>query len=515
MQPTVNLSQKALDALPDHYSTPSYNRDDVRTGVVHFGPGNFFRAHQAVYFDNLLNQGDLRWGISAVSLRSKNLRDALAEQDNYYTLVERAKEGENIRVVGSIKEVLVAHEDPNLVLKRLRDPDTKIVTLCVTQNGYYYNNQTKTLDFDHPDIVSCMEEESDPVSAVGFIVTALKERMDAGMPPFTVMSCDNIPGNGNVLRQVVEAYATSISQELYEWISDNVEFPVTMVDRITPRTTAEHIDTLSQQHGIDDAWPVFTETFTQWVIEDTFCNEKPDLESVGAELTDNVAPYELTKIRILNGSHMALGPIGHLSGHDYAHQAMNQPEINTFINGFIDTVITTLPKDAGIDFDDYKSSIIDRLVNPYMKDELTRLARNGSQKVPSRLMQPAREAVAVDGNADYLAFAVAAWIEYAKGYDSKGAEFDINDVEGINMGLQELARQSGANPRPLFALRKIFGHELSSHKGFTNKVEQYLRDIVDNGMTTALSHFNEEQLDPSTENEISSGVDLKQTFSPT
>lgn len=485
----IDLSQQSLDSLPSDIETPDYDRSQVKTGIVHIGPGAFFRGHQAVYIDDVLKEGDLRWGICAVSLKSTSMRDALEKQDYLYSVVRQFASGDSARVIGSIKKAMVAYEDPQAVIDQMADPDIKLVTMTVTQKGYYYDGKSGQLDFDHPDIKQCLDETSDPVSTVGYLVAALDKRMKDGTAPFTVMSCDNLPGNGDVLRNVVLAYAGQKSKELRKWISENVAFPNTMVDRIVPQTTDAEIDKIAQDFNISDSWPIYTEPFRQWIIENKSSNDMPDIEESGALIVDDVIPFELMKIRILNGAHMALGPVGFLIGYDHSNTALMDSDVESFVDGFIDEAIATLGPVPGIDIQDYKQDIIDRISN--MPDDLTRLARNGSQKVQSRFLSPLKDAIAKDTPYDHIAFAVAGWMEYLKGFNADGQAFDINDGEGVRMGLQDIARNNNGDPHPLLAVREIFGPDLSSHKAFIEKVEKALQSIEQDGMLTALRQFND------------------------
>jgi fructuronate reductase len=271
----VQLNSKTLGSLPGNIHKPSYDRDQVKLGVVHIGPGAFFRGHIAVYLDDILSKGDLNWGISAVSLRSESTRDKLEPQDNLYTVINQSKDGNEARVIGSIKEVLVAKDDINKVLDRMTSAETKLITLTVTQNGYYYDHKTGQLDSSHPHIKDCLDDNSDSCSTVGLLVKALETRKNNNLPPPIILSCDNFPGNGNVLRNVVLAYAGMKSEELSEWIRDNVDFPSTMVDRIVPKFVQEHYDQTRDNFGILDNWPIYTESFKEWVIEDRFRSEIP------------------------------------------------------------------------------------------------------------------------------------------------------------------------------------------------------------------------------------------------
>lgn len=493
---SLYLNESALADLPDGVEAPGYDRSKVKTGIVHIGPGAFFRGHIALYIDDLLRQGDTRWGITAVSLKSSAVRDTLKAQDNLYTVVEQKPTGHSARIVGSIKEVLVAKEEPALVLERMTDPNVKLVTLTVTQSGYYYDPKTKQLDFDHPDIQESLDTSTDALATVGWIVAALERRKEAGIEPFTVMSCDNIPGNGNVLRNVVLAYAGRQSQELMEWIAQNVSFPNTMVDRIVPKLQQQQRDYLEERFGVNDAWPIYTERFRQWVVENEFSGDVPDFSAAGVLVAEDVYPYELMKIRLLNGIHLAMGVIGYLSGYEYSHEAISDPAIRSFVGRFFDEVKADLPPVPGVNLDQYTDALIERLMNPYMKDELTRLARNGSQKVPTRLIDPIREAIAHNENYDDIAFALAAWIIYLRGVDGKGNAFDISDEEAFRTGLHDLSLDCNGRVCPILSVSGIFGYDLPANSDFSSKVMESLSLIEEKGMAGALRELYYASLGP-------------------
>lgn len=471
------LSGTELNNLHNDITVPTYDRSKVKTGIVHIGPSAFFRGHLAVYIDDLLQQGETDWGICAISLKSSGARDALLSQDNLYTVVEQSTNGNKARVIGSINNMLVARENPQAVLDQMASADTKLVTLTVTQGGYYYKNGQ--LDFDDDDIKADLLKADEPTSTVGYIVKALEMRMERGLPPFTVMSCDNLPGNGTILRNVVLAYAGQRSEQLRDWVAEKVAFPCTMVDRIVPKTSADHIQSHEQSYGLNDAWPIYTEKFRQFVIETPQNGAPlPDLARVGALQVDDVAPFELMKIRLLNGIHMALGMAGRMAGHSYAHEAIIDPPIREYVGDLMDEMTATLHPVPGVDLDQYKATIFDRLGSPFMKDELARLARNGVDKVDSRFLQPLRDAISRQSPSDNLTFAVASWAEYLKRAD---ASFDIMDAKASAQNLPEEARQGGTTCQLLIAHPEIFGADLSASKVVSDSIERHLRAICQNG----------------------------------
>lgn len=445
---------------------PTYDKDALKTGIVHIGPSAFFRGHLAVIVDELIEKGESDLAISAVSLKTGKARDELQTQGYDYTVVEQTATGNKAHVVGSLKNILVAPENPQAVVDMLSSPDVKLVTLTVTQAGYYYKNGA--LDFEHPDIRKDLEKADEPTSTVGLLVTALDKRRREGHEPFTVLSCDNLPGNGHILRNVVLAYAAQHSPELKDWIENKVAFPSTMVDRIVPQISDENIAACKKTYGYDDKCPIYTENFMQFVIE------KPQggtslagLEkSPHVTVVDDVAPHELMKIRLLNGTHMALGIAGRMAGYTHTHEAIQDPKIRSYITDLMSEMEQTLPPVPGADMEKYKQSILTRLENPAMKDELARLARNGVDKVESRFLAPLREATANGGKRDCLTHAVASWVEYLK---KSGPDFDIYDQKAVKEDLPNQTRRDGEKASTLLA-SGIFG-PLSYSSSFQSELE--------------------------------------------
>lgn len=373
-----------------------------------------------------------------------------------------------------------------MALDVLCDPNIKVVTLTVTQKGYCHDPATGTLDFKRNDIQECLSNMDEPSTAVGYIVTALERRMNAGAPPLTVISCDNMPANGTVLRNVVLAYAAQKSANLRRYIEERIRFPSTMVDRIVPKTTPENIFN-SSANGIKDEWPIVTERFRQWVIEDSFSGEVPDFASAGVTVAKNVEPFELMKLRMLNGAHMALGCIGRLAGYKTVGEAVNDPQVFSFICAFMEEAAATVPHIDGVDFTLYQQQLIKRLQNPHMKDELSRLARNGSQKIDGRILDTLRDAKAHNLDCQHLAFATAAWIQYLKGYDDHGDVFDITDEHAVESGLQEIARNSNGSPEPVITASGLFNHDLIRDEAFIDAVSYHLHNIQREGAVNAFS----------------------------
>ncbi|MGN6123828.1 MAG: mannitol dehydrogenase family protein, partial [Sphingomonas oligoaromativorans] len=354
------LSSATLETLPADVERPAYDRQQVKTGVVHLGIGAFHRAHQAAVFDAALTAGDLRWGVLGVSLRSAGVRDQLVPQDGLYSLVVRSGEQQRIRILGAVQDVLVAPEDPARVVAALASADVHLVTLTVTEKGYRLDPATGRLIEGDPDIAADLADLSAPRTVPGFLVAGLKARREAGLPPFTAVSCDNLPHNGRLLRNAVLAMARAHDAALAAWIEAEGAFPQTMVDRIVPATTDADIAALAERIDVEDRAMVKTEPFTQWVIEDRFCGPRPDFAALGVRLTADVAPWEEAKLRLLNGAHSGIAYLGGLAGIEFVNQFVARPEGRAFVEALWDESAETLSPPEGLDIDAYRGELMAR-----------------------------------------------------------------------------------------------------------------------------------------------------------
>ncbi len=430
----MRLSTATLDRLPAAVARPSYDRSRVKRGVVHLGIGAFHRAHQAAIFEQALAAGDLRWGITGVSLRSAGVRDQLAPQDGLYTLVVRDGEGERLQVIGAVMDVLVAPEDPAAVVAALVSADTHIVTLTITEKGYKLDRATGTLQAGDPDVGHDLASLDAPRTAPGFLVAGLAARHAAGTGPMTIVSCDNLPHNGTLLRDAVLAMAAAHDANLRDWIAATVTFPQTMVDRIVPATTPADIAALANTLGVEDHAMVKAEPFAQWVIEDRFAGERPDLAAFGVQLTDAVAPWEDAKLRLLNGAHSAIAYLGGLAGFDFVHEVVAQPEARAFVEALWDESATTLDPPAALDIARYRAALMARFANPALQHRTRQIAMDGSQKLPQRLLAPIADRRAKRQSVDALALAVAAWMRWQSGVTDTGETFAIDDPIADRLG---------------------------------------------------------------------------------
>jgi mannitol 2-dehydrogenase len=482
------LKAENLHRLAGRAQVPTYDRTALAPAVVHISVGGFSRAHQLVYLDELAENGDTDWGVVGVGLHSAKMRDALAPQDHLYTVVERDAEAESARVVGAMVDYVYAPEAPERVLELLADEQTRVVTMTVTGTAYRIDPQTGEFEPDD-EARDDLANPQRPCSVFGFIVEALDRRRRAGLPPFTVLSCDNMQSNGTAARTAVVGFARLRDEVLARWIAENVAFPSSMVDRITPTTSPEQRDTIAEDLGIDDNWPVITEPFSQWFIEDSFCNGRPPLETVGVRFVRDIEPYELMKTRLLNASHCALGFLGRLAGLETTDQAVADPVFHDYLDRLMTTeVIPLLPRPDGVDLGEYEESLLHRFANPAIGDQLTRLTRRGSTKMPNYLLPSLCSALREGRPHALLTLAVAGWFRFLQGEDEAGRPIEVEDQ--LADRLQELARSGATDPRPLLGERSLFG-DLADDEAFVERLEAVLRQLSTDGVRATL----QEQLD--------------------
>jgi mannitol-1-phosphate/altronate dehydrogenase len=480
------LRDETLEHHGGQLLVPTYDRSGLTPAVVHFSVGGFHRSHQLLYFDELAERRiSTDWGVVGVGLHSRTMKDALAPQDHLYTVVERSPAGERARVVGVMIDYHYAPDDPATVLDVLSDARTRMVSLTITGSGYRLCPQSGEFDADDVDIRWDLQETDRPRTAFGYIVEALDRRRRAGLPPFTVVSCDNMHRNGDAARAAVVGFARLRDEVLARWIGDRVAFPSSMVDRITPHTTPEQREAVAQRYGVDDNWPVITEPFSQWVIEDTFCNGRPPLDQVGVSFVADVARHELMKTRLLNASHCALGYLGSLAGHSSIDRVMADPVFAEYVTRMMDVEVTPLvPPPDGIDLADYKRSLLQRFANPAIADQLSRLCRRGSTKMPHHLLPTLRQAVAEGRPHALLTLAVAAWFRYLRGVHPDGRQIEIDDPRAEV--LQALALAGGTDPRPLLGDSAIFG-DLDQFPAFVDELQEALERLDRDGVRATLA----------------------------
>ncbi|MDN3526518.1 mannitol dehydrogenase family protein [Halomonas sabkhae] len=482
----TRLSNDQLARLPAKVARPEYDRGAITPGIVHIGVGGFHRAHQAMYLDQLMSRGQAHdWGIIGVGVMpgDARMKEILSAQDHLYTLVVKHPDGRyEPRVIGSMIDYLHAPEDPLAVIEAMADPAIRIVSLTVTEGGYNLHPVTGEFNLDEPAVHQDLTASSLPRTSFGLVTEALARRRERGLAPFTVMSCDNIQGNGEVAKRMFSAFAAARDPELGEWMRREVAFPNSMVDRITPVTTPDDIDEVARRFTIEDAWPVVCEPFTQWVLEDHFTQGRPAFEDVGVQLVEDVEPYELMKLRLLNASHQALCYFGYLAGYRYAHEVC-QDEL--FVNFLLDYMVKeaspTLAELPGVDLDDYRRTLIQRFANPEIRDTLARLCAESSDRIPKWLLPVIREQLANGGELHRAAAVVASWARYAEGIDEAGEPIEV--VDRLSESLKAVAQSR--QPLAFIEQRELFG-DLAAQPRFVEAYRTALDSLHEGGARATL-----------------------------
>jgi len=448
---------------------PVYDRNSVTIGIVHFGPGAFHRVHQAYYVDEVLNS-DSRWGICEVSLHSKGVRDALEPQDGLYTIAILDAQA-SFRVIGAVKEVLVAPESPGAVIERLVNPATRIVSATITEKGYCLSKEGG-LDFSHPEIAHDLANPTAPRTFVGFLARALRMRRDLGHEPFNVISCDNLADNGHRLRRAVLDFVRTVDPSLVAWVEAEVPFPCTMVDSITPATDDALRARVEEALGVEDKWPVQRELFCQWVIENNLRGTVPDWAAVGVTVTDDVAGFERAKLRLLNGAHSTLAYAGNLAGFETVADAMNDTALAGFVRRMmVEEVRPGLTAPAGLDLDQYIDAVLRRFRNPAIRHPLSQIEWDGSQKLPFRFLATVIENLAAGRSIERLCVPVAAWFHFIR----RQVEQQRQIVDPLAEELAGLANKCNGDPAhdvaTFLSLEKVFSAELAGNASFRAPLE--------------------------------------------
>lgn len=459
----AHLNNDTLSSLTARgIRTPQYDRSKVEIGVVHFGPGAFHRAHQAFYLDETLHT-DSRWGICEVALQSTSVRDALAPQDGLYTIAVLDKEP-GYRVIGAIKELLVARESPQAVLTRLVDPATKLITATITEKGYCLRPDGG-LDTNHPEIQHDLSNPNTPRTLIGYLASALKQRRAAGVAPPNIVSCDNLADNGKRLRRAVVEFAAYSDGELAKWIEAEVAFPSTMVDSITPATDDALKSRVAEALGIEDRWPIQREAFVQWVIEDSMRGPQPDWAAVGVTVTNDVAGFERAKLRLLNGAHSTLAYVGSLAGLETVYGAISNPDLDRFVQRLMrEDFRASLKPIQGLDLDRYIDAVLGRFRNPAIRHLLAQIAWDGSQKLPFRILNTIVEALEAGRPIDRMCMPIAAWFHFVRRKANQGEAI----TDPMADTLSELGRRSTGNAnddvQALLALPRFWPTQLQNNE---------------------------------------------------
>jgi len=485
----LKLCDAALPALPAGVARPNYDRADLKAGIVHIGMGNFHRAHQAWYLHRLMQLGLAQdWAIAGAGVRpfDETQRRKLASQDYLTTLIELGPSNTAAEVIGSVIDFVAVEEDNRQLIERMASADIRVVSLTVTEGGYYIDPASNGFDSSHPDVIHDAANPERPRTAFGAMIAALRRRRDNGVGPFTCLCCDNLQGNGTILRQTVVSLARMSDSDLADWVDANCTFPNSMVDCIVPATSAKEI-ALAREFGIDDQVPVTHEPFRQWVIEDHFCAGRPDLDEVGVEFVDDVAPYELMKLRILNGGHTAIAYAGALLGHHFVHDAMRDSLIRAYLDRLErQEIIPTLAPIFGVDFHAYLASVLERFANPRIGDTIPRLCLDGSNRQPKFILPTLTERLNAGQPIDGLALEIALWCRYCMGTRDDGSALTIEDENADR--LTENARRAETEPGAFLAMTEIFG-SLGKDTVFAEAFSRALKALGRDGTVGTLASY--------------------------
>ncbi|RZT25048.1 mannitol 2-dehydrogenase [Mycobacterium sp. BK558] len=470
----MKLNRSTLAHLP--VAGPTYDRSEIGVGIVHFGVGGFHRAHQAMYVDQLLERGLAReWGICGVGVMpaDQRMKQALDAQDGLYTLILKNPDGSrDVRVVGSILDFRYAPDDPEAVIELLAAPTTRMVSLTITEGGYQIENATE-------------------LSVFGLVTESLARRRTRGIASPTIVSCDNIEGNGDIARRAFTEYADRFHPGLSEWMAEHTKFPNSMVDRITPVTTPEVVSALAQDYDLEDQWPVVAEPFTAWVLEDDFADGRPPLEEVGVLMVSDVTPYELMKLRLLNAGHQGLCYFAYLAGYRLVHEAAGDPLFAEFLLAYMDSEATpTLKPVPGIDLSDYKRTLIERFANPGVRDTIARLCADSSDRIPKWLLPVIRANLDSDRPVRLSAAIVASWARYAEGVDEQGDAIQV--VDQLADSLIPIARSQRDNPLAFIENADVFG-DLAQQPRFVEAYRWALNALHTDGARATLEQLRQDR----------------------
>ncbi|WP_276388951.1 mannitol dehydrogenase family protein [Eudoraea chungangensis] len=483
MEIPIQLRQRNLQKVGSRIPVPKYKRGEETSGIVHIGVGGFHRAHLAYYLHQLKNDSAASvWGICGVGLREADVKlyNIFKKQDHLYTLMVKHPNGKiEAEVIGSIVDFIMGTDTAEQVILRMASEETKIVSLTITEGGYNFNPSTGEFNFDNPDIQHELQHPEEPKTVFGFLTAALKRRRAEGLSAFTVLSCDNIEHNGDMLRKMLLTFAAAQDSDLAKWIAEEVCFPNCMVDRITPVTTEADVEVLTQAYGVDDAWPVTCEPFIQWVVEDKFSNGRPAFEKAGVQFVPDVGPYEKMKLRLLNAGHSVLGLLGAIHGHPTINACMEDETFVIYLRAFLDNEATPiLGEIEGINLKDYKDTLLERFANPNIKDSISRICSESSAKLPKFLIATLQDNLATAGSIKFATLVIAAWCYYSdKGIDRNGNPIEIIDARSIE--LHQAAKKTNTDTLAFLRQESLFGNLIENKeftKLYTEKVQKIYED---------------------------------------
>lgn len=470
MAKSYYLNAENLSSLPKDVSIPSYDRNLINTSILHIGVSNFHRSHQAYYIHELIDKyKELDYGICGVDLLDSDRKtyNILKDQDGLYTLYTKETNGSHkAKIIGSIVEYFFGPENPLAVIEKMANPDIKIISLTIAEDGYHLNEITGEFDINHPEVTEDIKNPFSPKTVFGYLTQSFKLRKLRNLPGCTILSCDNIKSNGDTMKQSLFNYVSKTEPDLLDWISKNTSFPNTMVDRITPITNSKDIQTLKEDFFIDDQLPVVCEPFSQWVIEDKFIHDKPAWDKVGVQYTDNIAPFENLKLRLLNASHTILGILGTLHGYKTVYEAANDEDFMFFLKTFLDNEVTpTLTDTDKESIENYKNNLVSRFQNPHINDQLFRICQQSSAKIPLFILPTVKYQLQNEKNVKEAAFIIAAWAKYNDGLDDNDMPYDI--IDAMSGRLIRTAALSIQNPLKFIEIKSIFD-DLSENETFTS-----------------------------------------------
>lgn len=482
----------ATALLPATVQRPNYDRGALRTRIVHFGFGAFHRAHQALLTDRVLNKLGGDWGICEISLfNGDKLMHDLRQQDHLFTVLEKGATGNQALVIGAVKECLNAKLDGmEAIIEKFCEPQVAIVSLTVTEKGYCIDPASGKLDTTNERIIHDLASPHEPHSVPGILVEALSRRRERGLSPFTVLSCDNIPHNGHLVRQALLGMAAKRSAALEEWIAKEVTFPSTMVDRIVPAATEESLQEIESVLGVKDPCAIASEPFIQWVIEDDFVAGRPKWEAVGVEMVADVMPFEQMKLRMLNGSHSFLAYLGYLAGYQHINDCMADEHFARAARRLMLQEQAVTLNIRGVDLNQYATNLLVRFANPALKHRTWQIAMDGSQKLPQRWLEGVRWHLENESNWSCLALGIAGWMRYVSGVDEQSQAIDVRDP--LLGKIQMLVSDSGENERvsALLSLNEIFGDDLPKNTKFIDEVQHAWQQLTHLGARGAVKNLH-------------------------
>lgn len=496
MPNALYLNMENVDLMQVNATTPSFNRDHIKTSIAHIGVSNFHRAHQACYMHDLIeNHNEMDFGICGIDLldSDRKIYNVLKDQDGLYTLIVKDAQGrQQTKIIGAIVEYFFGPENPMAVIERLASPDIKIISLTIAEDGYHLNEITGEFNQQHPAVAEDSKNPFHPQTVFGYLTQAFRLRKLRGVSGCTILACDNIKRNGDTIKQSFFNYVENIEPDLLPWLKENTTFPNTMVDRIIPLTQPRDIDSLKQNFLIDDQWPVVCESFSNWVIEDNFLHGKPPWEKVGVQFVENVEPYENMKLQLLNAGHSILGILGALHGYKTIYESASDTDFMNFLKGYMDEeVLPILDTTKTTSVENYKATLVSRFKNPYINDSISRICNESSAKIPAFILPTVKKQLAKKKAINRAAFIIAAWCKYNDGVNDQGNTYNISD--SISHTLIRMATLSHQDPIKFLEIDSVF-NDLKNQAVFTEKYLMYYEAIKKDKIKTCVKNFNKNLL---------------------